>query len=165
VPPGGQLRVGPYVSDWPLTSYLGPLGALPTAPRLARGFVVQVLSGWGMTEALDVFELIASELATNVVRAASAPDGSPRYDEDGRLHLMWLRLLSDQDKLMLEVWDDLPEALGSPVMKHADEDDETGRGLDMVEMLTDDWGWETVAGWTGKRVWAVLSTKKEDKDS
>jgi hypothetical protein len=145
------------VSDWPLTSYLGPLGALPTAPRLARGFVVQVLTGWGMTGAVEVFELIASELATNVVRAATGLDGNPRYDNDGRLHLMWLRLLSDKDKIMLEVWDDLPETLGAPVTRHADEDDESGRGLDMVEMLTDDWGWEKVPGWTGKRVWAILT--------
>ena len=27
------------MADWPLTSDLGPLGALPTAPRLARGFI------------------------------------------------------------------------------------------------------------------------------
>jgi len=157
-----QLYVEPRVPDWPLTSYLGPLGALPTAPRLARGFVVQVLSSWGMTESLDVLELIASELATNVVRAATKPDGSPRYDSGGRLHLMWLRLLSDKDKIMLEVWDDLPETLGAPVSRHARDDDESGRGLDMVEMLADDWGWETVPGWTGKRVWAILSAKYEE---
>ncbi len=150
------------MSDWPLTSYLGPLGALPTAPRLARGFVVQVLSSWGLTESMDVLELIASELATNVVRAATSLDGSPRYDSDGRLHLMWLRLLSDKDKIMLEVWDNLPQTLGAPVTRHADEDDESGRGLDMVEMLTDDWGWETVPGWTGKRVWALLSDKSAE---
>lgn len=159
-----QLYVELRVPDWPLTSYLGPLGALPTAPRLARGFVVQVLSGWGMTEVVDVFELIASELATNVVQAATSPDGNPRYDADGRLPLMWLRLLSDKDKVMLEVWDDLPETLGAPVTRHADTDDEGGRGLDMVEMLTDDWGWETVPGWTGKRVWAILTAKNNVTD-
>jgi hypothetical protein len=91
-----------------------------------------------MTSALDVFELIASELATNVVQAASAADGSPLHDADGRLHLMWLRLLSDADKIMLEVWDALPDALGAPLPRHAETDDESGRGLDMVEMLTDD---------------------------
>jgi len=32
----------------------------------------------------------------------------------------------------------------------------------MVEMLTDDWGWETVPGWTGKRVWALLSDKSAE---
>ena len=60
---------------------------------------------------------------------------------------MWLRLLSDRNKVMLEVWDNLPpDVLGAPVTKHADDDDESGRGLDMVEMLTEDWGWESRHG-------------------
>lgn len=150
------------MSEWPLSSFLGPLGALPTAPRLARGFIFVVLNGWGMPESVDLLELIASELATNVVRAATDPDGHPRYDADGRLHLMWLRLLSDRHKVMLEVWDNLPEALGAPVSRHAGEDDESGRGLEMVEMLSDDWGWEKSADWPGKRVWALISVKPED---
>jgi hypothetical protein len=33
----------------------------------------------------------------------------------------------------------------------------------MVEMLTEDWGWEKVKGWAGKRVWALISAMdKED---
>jgi hypothetical protein len=150
------------MSEWPLSSFLGPLGALPTAPRLARGFVFVVLNGWGMPEPIDVLELIASEFATNVVQAASDPDGHPRYDGQGRLHLMWLRLLSDRQKVMLEVWDNLPEALGAPVTRHADDDDESGRGLEMVEMMSEDWGWENAKGWSGKRVWALLSVKPRD---
>jgi hypothetical protein len=158
-----QLCVESFVSEWPLTSYLGPVGALPTAPRLARGFVDMVLNGWALPEPIEVLELVASELATNVVRAASDPDGHPRYDADGRLPLLWLRLLSDGNKVMLEVWDNLPSALGAPVMKHADDDDESGRGLDMVEMLTEDWGWESVEGWTGKRVWALVSAHDKEE--
>jgi hypothetical protein len=107
------------MSEWPFSSYLGPIGALPTAPRLARGFVFVVLNGW--------------------------------------------RLLSDRSKVMLEVWDNLPEALGAPAPHHASDDDESGRGLEMVEMLTEDWGWEKVKGWAGKRVWALISAMdKED---
>lgn len=152
------------MSEWPFTSYLGPIGALPTAPRLARGFVFVVLNGWGLPESVDVLELIASELATNVVQAATGPGGHPRYDQEGKLHLMWLRLLSDRHKVMLEVWDNLPEVLGAPTPHHASDDDESGRGLEMVEMLTEDWGWESVKGWAGKRVWALLSViDKEDQ--
>ena len=36
------------MADWPLISDLGPLGALPTVPRLARGFVSVTLNGWGL---------------------------------------------------------------------------------------------------------------------
>ena len=143
--------------DWSLSSNLGPLGALATAPSLARGFVSAVLEGWGMAALADTTELIASELATNVVRAATGPDGNPAYDDDGGLPLLWLRLLADSEQLMIEVWDNLPAVFGAPVVQHPEPDDESGRGLEMVNMLSDDWGWEKVAGWDGKRVWALLT--------
>lgn len=143
--------------DWPLISDLGPLGALPTAPRLARGFTSVVLAGWGLTRLADVVELLVSELTTNVVRASTAADGSARYDTGGKLPLLWVRLLSDRARLMVEVWDNLPDVLGAPVMRHAGPEDESGRGLDMVDTLCQEWGWESVPGWSGKRVWALVS--------
>lgn len=142
--------------DWSLSSNLGPLGALPTAPSLARGFVSAVLEGWGMAPLTDTSELIASELTTNVVRAATSSDGEPLYDEEGGLPLLWLRLLSDGVSIMIEVWDNLPVMFGAPVVQNASPDDESGRGLRMVDILTEDWGWEKVPGWDGKRVWALL---------
>lgn len=144
------------MADWPLTSDLGPLGALPTAPRLARGFASVVLSGWGLEELIDVTELLVSELTTNVVRAATDADGSSRYDDEGRLPLLWVRLLSDRARLLIEVWDTLPAALGAPAVRHPSPDEESGRGLVMTDALADDWGWEAVPGWHGKRIWAVL---------
>jgi len=149
------------VPDWSLSSNLGPLGALPTAPSLARGFVSAVLEGWDMTVLHDTAQLITSELTTNVVRAATGPDGKPSYDREGGLPLLWLRLLSDTQRLMIEVWDNLPAVFGAPVVQHADPDDESGRGLEMVDILTDDWGWEKVDGWDGKRVWAVLTLGRD----
>jgi anti-sigma regulatory factor (Ser/Thr protein kinase) len=144
------------VADWPLTSDLGPLGALPTVPRLVRGFASVVLTGWGLVSQIDTAELLLSELATNVVRASTAPDGHPRYDESGRLPLIWVRLLTDRIQLLLEVWDNLPQSYGAPVVRHPSEDEESGRGLEMVEALSEDWGWESVSGWSGKRVWALV---------
>jgi hypothetical protein len=144
------------VADWPLISDLGPLGALPTAPRLARGFIGVVLKGWGLAGLTEVTELLVTELTTNVVRAATGQDGNPRYDKTGKLPLLWVRLLSDRSRLVVEVWDNLPEMLGAPAMRHAGPVEESGRGLEMVDKLSDDWGWETVPGWSGKRVWALL---------
>jgi anti-sigma regulatory factor (Ser/Thr protein kinase) len=149
------------VADWPLFSDLGPLGALPTAPRLSRGFIGVVLTGWGMTGLTAVTELLVSELTTNVVRAATGPDGNPTYDPEGKLPLLWVRLLSDQSRLMVEVWDNLPESAGAPAMRHAGPVEESGRGLEMVDRLSDQWGWENVPGWNGKRVWALLSAAGE----
>jgi Histidine kinase-like ATPase domain len=145
------------MADWPLTSDLGPLGALPTAPRLARGFIAAVLNEWGLETLTDVTELLASELTTNVVQASTDSGGNPKYDVDGKLPLLWVRLLSDRSRLMIEIWDTLPLVLGAPVVRHPEPDEESGRGLEMIDALAEDWGWEAVPGWNGKRVWAVLS--------
>lgn len=146
----------PPVADWPLSSDLGPLGALPTVPRLARGFVSVTLNGWGLGGLTDVTELLVSELSTNVVRASMAADGVLQYDADGKLPLLWIRLLCDRAHLLIEVWDTLPAALGAPVTRHPDPDEESGRGLEIIETLAAEWGWETVSGWAGKKVWALL---------
>jgi Histidine kinase-like ATPase domain len=147
------------VADWPLISDLGPLGALPTAPRLARGFIGVVLTGWGLEGSIDVTELLVSELITNVVQASTGPDGKPLYDDAGNLHLLWVRLLSDHSHLLIEVWDDLPGLLGAPAMRNASPEQESGRGLAMVDTLCDDWGWENVPGRSGKRVWALITRR------
>jgi hypothetical protein len=144
------------VADWPLTSDLGPVGALPTAPRLSRGFVSATLTGWGLGSLIDVTELLVSELSTNVVRASTSSDGALRYDAAGKLPLLWIRLLSDRVRLLIEVWDTVPATLGAPVARHPEPDEESGRGLEIIETLAEEWGWETVPGWTGKKVWAVL---------
>jgi anti-sigma regulatory factor (Ser/Thr protein kinase) len=148
------------VADWPLTSDLGPLGALPTAPRVARGFITVVLTGWGLTGLSDVGELVVSELTTNVVRASTGPGGSPNYDLEGKLPLLWVRVLSDRTQVLVEVWDNLPAVIGMPVVRHPGPDEESGRGLGMIETLSEDWGWEGVPGWQGKRVWALLPVLK-----
>jgi anti-sigma regulatory factor (Ser/Thr protein kinase) len=148
------------VADWPLTSDLGPLGALPTVPRLARGFVNVTLNGWGLDALSDVTQLLVSELSTNVVRASQDSEGLMRYDEHDQAPLLWIRLLCDRVRLMIEVWDTLNPALGSPVTKHPNPDEESGRGLEIIETLAEDWGWDTVPGWTGKKVWALLKVSE-----
>lgn len=141
---------------WPLFAGLGPLGALPTAPKLARMFTRLVLPGWDLASLADDSELVISELTSNVVRAATGLDGCPRYDIRGRLPVLWVRLLSDRTHLRAEVWDDLPSELGTPRPRQATRDDETGRGLDLVRSLSLDWGWDHLPAHDAKRVWALL---------
>jgi len=104
---------------WPLFSGLGPVAALPTAPGLARAFTVMALSGWDMAAMTDTGALIVSELAGNVVRAAEGPGGSPVYDKEGRMPVLWLRLMADPALLGIEVWDSLPPESGVPVLRYA----------------------------------------------
>ncbi|MCW2933933.1 MAG: hypothetical protein JWM19_4895 [Actinomycetia bacterium] len=63
---------------WLLFAGLGPLGALPTAPRLARAFSRLVLGSWGLDALQDDTELLMSELTTNAVAAATRPGDQPR---------------------------------------------------------------------------------------
>ena len=154
-PGGRQEQV--LAPAWPLFAGLGPLGALPTVPRLARAFSVLVLAGWGLGDLTEDCELIASELTSNVIRSATGPDGHPRYDDQGRLPLLWLRLLAGRMRLRIEVWDNLAPKLGEPVQRHVSTTDESGRGLEIIGGLSQDWGWDYIPGHNAKRVWALLA--------
>jgi hypothetical protein len=43
----------------------------------------------------------------------------------------------------------------APVLRVPDRNEEAGRGLQMVDALSDVWGWSPVTG-RGKAVWAIL---------
>jgi hypothetical protein len=144
-------------AGWPLFAGLGPLGALPTVPRLARSFCALVLTGWGLDGLADDVELVASELTSNVVRAASGPEGIARYTPQGRLPLLWLRLLSDHTRVRVETWDTVPLEHGVPVRRSAAATDESGRGLELVSELSIDWGWDHLPAREAKRVWAIVA--------
>jgi hypothetical protein len=155
-PPRTRATPG-QVQAWPLFAGLGPLGALPTVPRLARAFAGMALTGWGLGRLADDCDVVISELTANVFRAATGPDGQPRYDMHGRLPVLWLRLLSDRTWLRLEVWDNLVPELGVPIKRQAAATDENGRGLELVGALSQDWGWDVLPDSDAKRVWAVLA--------
>jgi hypothetical protein len=116
-----------------------------------------VLSGWGMASMTETAALIVSEFASNVVRAAEGPGGSSVYDEEGRMPVLWLRLMADSAVLGIEVWDSLPPQSGIPVLRDADPAAESGRGLAIVDALSVDWGWEPVPARRVKRTWAVVA--------
>jgi hypothetical protein len=152
----------PGMQPWPLFSALGPIGALPTAPALAREFTAMVLGGWhlaGGNDLGDVSVLVVSELTTNVVRLATASDGSPLYQADGRLTELWLRLMSDRALLQVDVWDNLPASAGVPAVRRPAAEEEHGRGLAIVNELSHDWGCGQIPGLQAKSVWAQLKAR------
>ncbi|MEU9985119.1 SpoIIE family protein phosphatase [Streptomyces sp. NPDC050856] len=108
----------------------------PEAPqvRRARRLVDGQLDRWGLGELADTTRLLVSELVTNAVRHAG-----------GRL--VELRLVR-ADTLLCEVSDG-DHTL--PVLRGADEEDETGRGLWLVSRMAKAWG--TSRNGTGKVVW------------
>jgi len=144
------------MATWPLSAHL-PLGALPTAVPCARLYTRVVLGEWGLAVLADPGELVVSELLTNSVLACTGPDGRPRYD-GGALPVAHLRLASDRARVRVEVWDSIPRP---PVARLAGPDEEGGRGLALVEAMSDRWGWARVPGWPGKVVWAELGPARK----
>jgi anti-sigma regulatory factor (Ser/Thr protein kinase) len=144
---------GPATRPWPLSSAL-VLGALPSAAGCARLHAHNVVCEWGLGGLAETIELVVSELVTNAVLATTGPDGRPRYDDDlSGLPVVYVRLSSDRVRIVVEVWD---RSSGLPTLKHAEPDQEGGRGLMLVDALCERWDWGTVQGWRGKMVWAEV---------
>lgn len=129
------------------------LGALPTAVACARLHARNVMYEWNLPSVADGVELMVSELVTNAVRASTGPDGRPKYDAETGLSRVGLRLSSDREHILIEVWDQDPRM---PIAKAAGPGDESGRGLMLVEALCERWGCDTSPSRNGKVVWAKV---------
>jgi anti-sigma regulatory factor (Ser/Thr protein kinase) len=109
------------------------LGALPSAVPCARLHARQVLWEWGLSEVAEVAELLLSELVTNAVQAARATVNDMPVN---------VRLSANRDRLLIEVWDSnvQPPVLHGPENDFPALDAESGRGLFLVETLSERWG-------------------------
>jgi anti-sigma regulatory factor (Ser/Thr protein kinase) len=107
-----------------------------------------------MVSLTDTAELVVTELATNAVRASAQPSSSPSH-LDGRMSVVQICLLTDGTRLRVEVWD---QASGVPALRQAPGYAESGRGLALVDAMTEGcWGWHPAArGQPGKCVWAEI---------
>lgn len=108
----------------------------PTAPRVARSFVRQTLSDWGLDAATPAASLVASELVTNAVLHA-------RTD-------MVLSLATDRGLLRVAVSDNSRRSPQIPSRSQS-----RGMGLRVVAGAARAWGM-LPADTGGKVVWAVL---------
>jgi two-component sensor histidine kinase len=115
----------------------------------ARSFTRDTLRQWDLDHRSDDAVLVLTELASNAV--AHAVPRAARGE-----HGVRLGLALDPTHLMLAVSDpaDAPPVCRPPD-GHALE--EHGRGLRLVEALSEEWGW-TPRPPAGKTVWAKLST-------
>jgi hypothetical protein len=142
------------VSVWPLYSYL-ELGVLPTAVPCARGHTRLVLAEWGLRELADPAELVVSELVTNGIRASCGLVGSRfggRWSAGIPPVRLWL--LSDCRTVLVQVWDGNDRI---PTRQQLDPESEGGRGLCLVDAVTEDWGAFQPEHASGKVVWAVVA--------
>jgi serine phosphatase RsbU (regulator of sigma subunit)/anti-sigma regulatory factor (Ser/Thr protein kinase) len=107
-----------------------------TSARKARSLIRRPLRKWGLAELQPAAELLVSELVTNAVRYAQGKIG--------------LRLILEGG-LVCEVLDD---SAALPRLRHPDEEDERGRGLQVVSQIAQRWG--ARRSLTGKVVWCEL---------
>jgi anti-sigma regulatory factor (Ser/Thr protein kinase) len=127
-------------------SALLELGAVLSSPRDARAWTRQILREWQLASLADDAEAIIAELVTNAVRASAGLDQSA----------ICLALAFDSCELAILVSDGSPDL---PQAQHPANDAESGRGLLMVEALSDSYGWYRLEGdAAGKVVWAELRT-------
>lgn len=110
-----------------------------TSPARARAFVLHSLESWGLESLVDTATLLTSELVTNGVRHAGTG-----------MRLMVSRI--GERAVRIAVTDHAP-TVGVRI-GHSDDNAEGGRGLFLVEHMSNGWG--SVADDTGKTVWFEL---------
>jgi len=120
----------------------------PRSARAARQVTRNTLCDWGWNSLIEDAEIIVAELVANAVTHAATPamEGETAVQDPS------LRLLRGTTGLLCAVLDPSEKAPRlSPVGP-----DESGRGLRIVDRLSDAWGWSPIPG-RGKGVWAILS--------
>lgn len=152
-PPAGRagVRIPPFVTHqghginglWPLQDFL-EFGALVSAVPCARLHARQVLWEWGLASLGESAGLLVTELITNAVKASRAMvQASP----------VRLWLVSDGAQVLILVWDASPQP---PVRIDASGEAGNGRGLMLVDAISEKWGWYCREDSGGKFVWAVI---------
>ena len=110
------------------------------APRTGRALAGYACWQWGLPEQTTPAQILASELIANAVRHARTPVGFALSLRDQRLRLSVL------------------DGVARPArMRTPTELDEQGRGLLIVDAVSDGWGSMPLG--TGKVVWAEVPTR------
>jgi anti-sigma regulatory factor (Ser/Thr protein kinase) len=115
----------------------------PESVSAARRFVREVLRDQP-PETVDAAELMTSELASNCVRHA---------------HTDFELAVSSRGPIRVEVRD---TGDGRPRLRSPTPQEPTGRGLLIVEAMSDTWG--IVPSAAGKTVWFTLAQQRDDSD-
>jgi anti-sigma regulatory factor (Ser/Thr protein kinase) len=143
IPPLADPQGKDVTGQWLLRSFL-EFGAMPSAVPCARLHTRQMLWEWDLTELSDSAELLVSEIITNAIQITNP---------DGRTVPVRLWLLADPERLLILVRDASPLP---PVPMSPSTDAENGRGLLLVNAISNRWNWYVPPQDCGKVVWALL---------
>ena len=110
----------------------------PKSAAAARRFTLLALEG-AAPDAVQAIELMVSELATNCIRHTGTE--------------FELSIARSGREIRVEVSD---RAAGVPTKRSPGLEEPTGRGLQIVELLAEEWGVELAPG-GGKTVWFTIA--------
>ncbi|MFI6937061.1 ATP-binding protein [Streptomyces sp. NPDC050287] len=113
----------------------------PESVPSARRFVHAALLDWKLPDLADTAELIVSELAANAVLHA----------QEDKFRVTLRRLGDDQVRVAV-----IDRSRTLPTLADANDDEDHGRGLAIVDALSQQWGTDPL-NW-GKRVWADVAS-------
>jgi anti-sigma regulatory factor (Ser/Thr protein kinase) len=105
-----------------------------------------LLREWNLAALTDEVELLVSELVTNAIAATEGLRALIRPP-------VRLRLLSDRQRVVIEVWD---ASVKPPVPTDANLTASHGRGLLLVDMVSERWAWMLTPQRGGKVVWCEM---------
>jgi len=155
-------------ADWTCFPRLAMRTAGPDARSVgtARDFCLSTMRRWDVTDRQDDVAVVVSELLTNALRHAvpqagpppGTPHGSPEGPAGGPGRSRWpvrLGLVQPGQFVLCAVADPSPRP---PQPKEPDYLAESGRGLHVIDALSDRWG-STVPTDAGKVVWALFSVR------
>ncbi|MFG2944670.1 ATP-binding protein [Streptomyces adustus] len=138
-----QVRPGPQYPRQSVT-----LASEAASVPAARQMLHQACTEWGLDQdAAETGALLMSELVTNAIRHG---------------HSHSVRVIAEQptpDRLRVTVVDKSRRCM--PELQHPGPDALGGRGLLLVDLLSDRWGTDLLP-W-GKRVWAEIVIKAADQ--
>ncbi|MFI1470049.1 PAS domain S-box protein [Streptomyces wuyuanensis] len=121
----------------PLASTATELPATPASVSRARAFLAKSLVDWGCAQVADDAQLLVSEVVTNAIQHGQGP--------------VRLLMRRNSTELTVEVSD---HSHHPPQPRLASADDESGRGLILVETLAGSWGVRPTDD--GKTTWFTL---------
>jgi anti-sigma regulatory factor (Ser/Thr protein kinase) len=132
-------------------AYSQSLPCEPSTAEIGRKLVRDVLAVWQLDDLADRAALIVTELIANASRHTSCDEIRVIV---GRPSATWVRV---------GVVDREPSRL--PALRQSDEDDESGRGLFLIDATADRWGYDLHGShrypWA-KEVWAELRSEGDE---
>ncbi len=137
------------------------LAVVPSAVRTARHWAASLLAESDPPRDADVIDavvLCVSELVTNAIRAVGQQSDQDKMMPPGSSPVtrprVWLAICGSSNVVRIEVHDSTCAPI--PPARHRADDEESGRGLEVIAALASDWGWQADA--LGKFVWCELAS-------